>query len=110
MLDGWNDTISIENENYILDLEYCEETKVYQQGVLTRPGGEEVCIFFFSYNGKNELKKVVFWNFIWIESGITTSDKIAVVKYKDDVSKTKLYGESIIDPKQILKVIVENGP
>lgn len=90
ILDGLIDTVSCDNEQLIVELSFCQESNLYQDGVVTDLHGNEKFYFIYKYSKNLQLKKIVIWTFKWNNGGFETLDKIGVLKIKEGKNKLSI--------------------
>lgn len=97
ILDMKIDTIICGDKKMIIELYFCESTKLYQDGIVTDINGKEEFCFSYTYDNKNNLKKITFWTFVWKNSGYETREKIGTLKIVNGQQKLNVKNKYKLD-------------
>ena len=93
VIETKTDTIECDTKKMIIQLDYCEQNGLYQEGIVTDINEVAEFCFFYKYNNRNELEKITFWTFEWSGSGYRTKEKIANLYFVKNKSKLVIKGK-----------------
>lgn len=87
-------------------MSYCQDSKLFQDGVVTDKAGNAVFCFIYVYDKRNNLKSIIFREFMWTENGYRTLNKIAKLRVQEG-NQLKVFGHNRLSPdfiKYITKI------